>query len=87
MTSQEAIAPTQETIGKQKKEVNIVDVDITNENVALNVMVAMLNMAQRRGVYTMQESAKAWQCIQKFMRPTQQGEAAENVTMQVSESM
>ena len=81
----------------ETRQVNVVDVDVTNENVALNVMVALLNMAQRRGVYTMQESAKAWECVQKFMRPvqasdSQTGETAApadgepNVTMEVNES-
>jgi hypothetical protein len=86
MASQQVSAKTQES--KETREVNIVDVDITNENVALNVMVALLNMAQRRGVYTMQESAKAWQCIQKFMRPASEGTDSEqkNVTMDVSEA-
>ena len=98
MASQEASvaaapAPAQGQEG-ETRQVNVVDVDVTNENVALNVMVALLNMAQRRGVYTMQESAKAWECVQKFMRPAQQGAAAasegtdetQNVTMHVSES-
>lgn len=52
----------------ETKEVNVVDVDIKDENTALNVMVALLNTAQRRGVYTMQESAQAWNCVKMFMR-------------------
>ena len=94
MASQEASvatapAPTQGQEG-ETRQVNVVDVEVTNENVALNVMVALLNMAQRRGVYTMQESAKAWECVQKFMRPAQSsdvtGSEQQNVTMNVSES-
>ena len=86
-----APAPAQGQEG-EKRQVNVVDVEVTNENVALNVMVAMLNMAQRRGVFTMQESAKAWECVSKFMRPTQKGETSDvsnetqNVTMEVNES-
>jgi len=98
MASQEAsVAASPSPVQGQEgdtRQVNVVDVEVTNENVALNVMVAMLNMAQRRGVYTMQESAKAWECVSKFMRPAQQGAPAapegtdetQNVTMQVSES-
>ena len=97
MASQEASvaaapAPAQGQEG-ETRQVNVVDVEVTNENVALNVMVALLNMAQRRGVYTMQESAKAWECVSKFMRPAQAastggtaGEETQNVTMEVSES-
>ena len=86
-------APVQTQTQSQEtttREVSVVDVEVTNENVALNVMVALLNLAQRRGVYTMQESAKAWECVQKFMRPAQSsdgtGSEEANVTMDVSES-
>jgi len=41
---------------------------ITDENVALNVIVSFLNIAQRRGVFTMDESAKIWECIKIFQR-------------------
>ncbi len=41
---------------------------ITNENDALNMLVNFVNIAQRRGVYNVQESAKIWECIQMFMK-------------------
>lgn len=50
------------------QEQNLANIEITSENVALNVMVAFLNLAQRRGVFNMAESAKLWQCIQKFQQ-------------------
>lgn len=50
------------------QEQNLTNIEITSENVALNVMVAFLNLAQRRGVFNMAESAKLWQCIQKFQQ-------------------
>jgi hypothetical protein len=56
-------------------QVSITDVEIKDENTALNVMVALLNTAQRRGVYTMQESAKAWDCIKMFMRKNETDKA------------
>ena len=68
---------------QQTREVNVLDVPVSNENVALNVMVALLNMAQRRGVFTMQESAKAWECVKVFVRDT--APATENVTLNVNE--
>jgi hypothetical protein len=73
---------------EETKQVNVVDVPISNENVALNVMVALLNIAQRRGVYTMQESAKGWECVKMFMKPIEQTNDSEspNVTMNVSET-
>lgn len=71
--------------GENVKQVNLLDVEINSENAALNVMVALLNTAQKRGVFTMQESAKAWECIQKFMRPVTSQDDSANVTMNVTE--
>lgn len=54
------------SVEEKKPEVKLVDVVITDENVALNVLVSFLSLAQRRGVFGMDESAKIWECIQKF---------------------
>ena len=53
----------------QQQQVNLVNVPITNENVSLNVMVGFLNIAQKRGVFNVQESAKIWECIRMFQKP------------------
>ena len=45
----------------------LINIPITNENVALNVMVSFLNVAQKRGAFSFDESAKIWECIQKFI--------------------
>ena len=52
----------------QQKQVSLADINVDNENTALNVMVAMLNMAQRRGAFTLEESSKCWDCMKMFMR-------------------
>ena len=57
----------QETV-TEKKETKLTDVEITNENMALNVLVSFLNLAQRRGVFSMDESAKIWECVKKFQK-------------------
>ena len=46
----------------------LVDVEVTSEIVALNMMVSFLNLAQRRGVFSIDESAKIWECIKKFQK-------------------
>ena len=46
----------------------LTDIEVKDENVALNLLVSFLNLAQRRGAYNMQESAKIWECIAKFQR-------------------
>ena len=58
---------------EQKLQTAIKDISIDNENVALNVLVGMINIAQKRGAFNLEESAKAWECIQMFMKsPTSQ---------------
>lgn len=49
-------------------ENNLTNVNIENENIALNVMVSYLNLAQRRGAFNIAEAAKIWECIQKFQK-------------------
>lgn len=50
-----------------QKEVNIMDVPVSNQNIALNVMVFFLNSAQRRGAFSMDESAKVWEAVKMFV--------------------
>jgi hypothetical protein len=58
----------QEPVVAEKKEVKLTDIEIANENVALNVIVSFLNLAQRRGVFSIDESAKIWECVKKFQK-------------------
>ena len=58
----------QESTVTEKKEIKLTDVEIINENVALNVIVSFLNLAQRRGAFSMDESAKIWECVKKFQK-------------------
>lgn len=50
------------------QQASITDVNITDENTALNVMVSYLHLAQKRGAFNMQESAKIWECVKLFMK-------------------
>jgi hypothetical protein len=61
------IGPSSSAVGSAA-EVKLVDVTITDENVALNVMVSFLNLAHRRGVFSMDESAKIFECVKRFQR-------------------
>jgi len=47
----------------------LIDVEITNENIALNVIISFVCLAQKRGAYSLEESAKIWECIKKFQQP------------------
>lgn len=53
---------------QQQQQPNITDIEIIDENTALNVMVSFLHLAQKRGAFNLQESAKAWECVKVFMR-------------------
>tara|TARA_X000000368_G_C22978814_1_gene688923 strand:- start:59 stop:406 length:348 start_codon:yes stop_codon:yes gene_type:complete len=44
------------------------DIHITNDNVAISVMAGMLEIAQRRGAFNMEEASKIWECIQKLQQ-------------------
>lgn len=44
----------------------LVDVPITNQNEALQLIVTFLNLAQKRGAFTLDESAKLWDCVKHF---------------------
>lgn len=52
----------------QQNEIRLVDVAITDENTALNVMVSFLSLANKRGAFTLDESAKIWECIKMFQK-------------------
>jgi hypothetical protein len=53
---------------EKKPEVKLVDVVVTDENVALNVLVSFLNLAQRRGAFSIDESSKIWECVKIFQK-------------------
>ena len=46
----------------------LLSIQINDENTALNVLVSFINLAQRRGVFSIDESAKIWECITKFQK-------------------
>ena len=58
-------------VAPQGQQVRLVDVPITNENVSLNVMVGFLNLAQKKGVFSFDESAKIHECISIFKKDKQ----------------
>jgi hypothetical protein len=57
-------------------QTKLVDVELTTQNVALNVIIGFITLGQQRGVYSIQESAKIWECIKMFQ---QQQQVATNV--------
>ena len=47
-------------------EAQLVNTPITDETTALNVLVGFIALAQKRGTFNIQESAKLWDCIKQF---------------------
>ena len=47
-------------------QINLLDLEIDGPNTALNVMVGFLGLAQKRGAFAINESAKIFECINKF---------------------
>ena len=65
----ENITLTDTPVAVPTPQVRLVDVKITSQDVALNLMVSFLNTAQSRGVFNLEESAKIWECVSKFIIP------------------
>jgi len=51
-----------------KQYANLTDVPINTQTEALQVMVSFLNLAQKRGTFAFDESAKIWECIKMFQQ-------------------
>ena len=60
--------PTPTPTPTPDKETKLVDVEVIDENVALNVLVSFLNLAQKRGAFSIDEAAKIWECVRKFQK-------------------
>jgi hypothetical protein len=66
-TTENTVDASPFALGANKKEVKLVDISVTDDNVALNLMVSFLNLAQKRGAFGMDESAKIWECVSRFI--------------------
>jgi hypothetical protein len=69
-TSQEQQAPQAPQVQQASAApIKLTDVKVTDENVALNLLVSFISLAQKRGTFTIDESAKIWECISTFSKP------------------
>ena len=50
----------------ERKQVRLVDVALNSQQEALQLIVTFLNLAQKRGTFTIDESAKIWECMRMF---------------------
>ena len=63
MDNQELNTPVPE-----KKQTRLVDVPVNNTQDALQLLVTFIHLAQKRGAFTLDESAKLWECIKMFQQ-------------------
>lgn len=68
----EVEAPAPPTLAGLIAAGDLLNIPINNENVSLNVIVAFLNQASRRGAFSIEENAKIWECIKFFVQPVAQ---------------
>jgi hypothetical protein len=58
-----------ENIQEKQVEIKLVDIPVNDENIALNLLVGFVSVAHKRGVFTLEESSKIWECVKKFQKP------------------
>jgi len=58
----------QENQTQSQPTVKLTDIEVKDENVALNLLVSFISLAQKRGAFTIDESAKIWECIKRFQK-------------------
>lgn len=49
-------------------EPRLVDTPVDSEMMALNVIVSFVAQAQKRGAFSLEESAKIWECVKLFQK-------------------
>lgn len=74
-----ATQPVTEQNKQEMVEVKLVDVPVTDANIALNVIFSFMQVAQRRGTYSIDESAKIWECMKFFIQPGQLEEVSQQM--------
>lgn len=51
----------------EEKKVNLDNIKVESQEMALNLMGQFLELAQKRGAFNFQESAKIYECIKFFV--------------------
>lgn len=58
--------PVNEVAESKPEKVDLLKIEIKDENTALNVLVGFLGLAQSRGTFAINESAKIFEAIKLF---------------------
>jgi len=54
------------SVTNEMQQVKLVDAVIQDQNTALNVIVGFIGVAQKRGAFQLDESAKLFECLKMF---------------------
>ena len=70
LTEPSTVSSTTESVEKTTPPQipRLTEVPVNDDNTALNLMVGFLDVAQKRGAYSLDESAKIWECIKRFIQ-------------------
>jgi hypothetical protein len=63
---EESSVTKESPVAKEGQEINILNLPVENQNDALNVMLGFLGLAQKRGCFAINESAKIYDCVKMF---------------------
>ena len=55
----------------EEKTVVLTDINVIDQNVAFNILISFITVAQKRGTFSINESAKIWECLKYFLTPEQ----------------
>ena len=70
LTKPSTVLPTPESVENTppSQMPRLTEIPINDDNAALNVMVGFLDTAQKRGAFSLDESAKIWECVKRFIQ-------------------
>ena len=55
-------------------EESLLKKEIKDQNTALNIIISYLNLANKRGSFSLEESGKIWEAIKYFYTPSDENE-------------
>ena len=64
----EETTPREEPKQAQRQQVSLLQIPVQSENDALNMLVAFLQVAQKRGAFNLEEAGKIMESVNKFQR-------------------
>ena len=71
---------------QKDKPINIFDIKIDNQELALRCILKFLEEAHRRGVFSIKESAKIWECFETFQPKPEDDKVTDKVADKTAEN-